>query len=332
MLGHARQLAELISDYRNHEGIRINSAHVMRWADQFPVIEKTFVVEETSHVLRSTYLSAIRLSYLVDQLVNRFAIELNNRQWINTDLAGNSQSWMLDQARARGFESNLEKTNLLFLDDVIFSGGRAYQDIKAWTKANRHAMSQCGDVLVLSLFRHASSSNCLINNLEGFGLPPYLHPLGYSVRAEQLKVVRDGRYDTDQSTAVLRCIGIPEIYKYPEYSKHFHARTPGYPQDSMFSSDAARTRYERVMFEAGLDIRRKCLSLPKHMRPLGATHLSTPGFGALLVTMRNCPNNCPLAWWVDAPWHPLFPRRKNIRYHNNFTDIAEYEHNVQFHF
>jgi hypothetical protein len=39
--------------------------------------------------------------------------------------------------------------------------------------------------------------------------------------------------------------------------------------------------------------------------------LETLGFGSLIVTFRNCPNNAPLAFWVDSPWYPLFPRTTN---------------------
>lgn len=33
----------------------------------------------------------------------------------------------------------------------------------------------------------------------------------------------------------------------------------------------------------------------------------------LILTYRNCPNNAPLAFWVDAPWYPLFPRTTNTQ-------------------
>jgi hypothetical protein len=39
--------------------------------------------------------------------------------------------------------------------------------------------------------------------------------------------------------------------------------------------------------------------------------LETLGFGSLIVTFRNCPNNTPLALWAGDPWYPLFPRITN---------------------
>jgi hypothetical protein len=54
-----------------------------------------------------------------------------------------------------------------------------------------------------------------------------------------------------------------------------------------------------------------CGNLGNSERPLGHMTLVTLGFGSLIVTYRNCPNNAPLALWVDHPWYPLFPRTTN---------------------
>ncbi len=54
-----------------------------------------------------------------------------------------------------------------------------------------------------------------------------------------------------------------------------------------------------------------CPNLGESQRPLGHTSLEALGFGSMIVTFRNCPNNAPLALWVGAPWYPLFPRTTN---------------------
>ncbi|WP_449265039.1 phosphoribosyltransferase-like protein, partial [Escherichia coli] len=54
-----------------------------------------------------------------------------------------------------------------------------------------------------------------------------------------------------------------------------------------------------------------CPNLSATQRPLGHITLDTLGFGSLIVTFRNCPNNAPLALWVGEPWYPLFPRTTN---------------------
>ena len=68
---------------------------------------------------------------------------------------------------------------------------------------------------------------------------------------------------------------------------------------------------------AGASIRESCASLSDKMKPLGFGDYGI-GFGSMIVTYRNCPNNAPLAlWWgVDGAkqsrrWVPLFPRKGN---------------------
>ena len=81
----------------------------------------------------------------------------------------------------------------------------------------------------------------------------------------------------------------------------------------LFSSDAAKILLEQEFLKAGVHIRQICPNLSAVQRPLGHMTLETLGFGSLIVTYRNCPNNAPLAFWVDAPWYPLFPRTTNTQ-------------------
>ena len=91
-------------------------------------------------------------------------------------------------------------------------------------------------------------------------------------------------------------------------------RTAGNPGTAnLFSSDAAKILLEQEFLKTGVHIRQICPNLGDTQRPLGHMTLETLGFGSLIVTYRNCPNNAPLAFWVDAPWYPLFPRTTNTQ-------------------
>ena len=51
-----------------------------------------------------------------------------------------------------------------------------------------------------------------------------------------------------------------------------------------------------------------------YWKPLGLSTFRGLGFGAMVTTYRNCPNNTPLAlWWGDwdgnQVWTPLFNRK-----------------------
>ena len=85
----------------------------------------------------------------------------------------------------------------------------------------------------------------------------------------------------------------------------------GTPKDSVFSGEEGRALLERVFLESGVRIRSICPHLKETARPLGFSLLKTLGFGATVITYRNCPNNCPLALWAGDPWYPLFRRKTN---------------------
>jgi hypothetical protein len=81
--------------------------------------------------------------------------------------------------------------------------------------------------------------------------------------------------------------------------------------NALFATDAGRVLLEQEFLKAGARIRQLCPNLGATQRPLGHITLDTLGFGSLIVTFRNCPNNAPLALWVGEPWYPLFPRTTN---------------------
>ena len=115
---------------------------------------------------------------------------------------------------------------------------------------------------------------------------------------------------------VLRPVAIPDDEDVKAYvaAMRFppHLRTAGHVGGSgIFSSDAGRQLLETEFLKAGVRIRQMCPHLNQYQRPLGNMILDTLGFGSLIVTFRNCPNNAPLALWAGDPWVPLFPRTTN---------------------
>ena len=131
-------------------------------------------------------------------------------------------------------------------------------------------------------------------------------------RAIQLE---DQKINTNSSD-VLRPVTIPDDDAVNEYVKAMthkpHLRTAGQVGGvGIFSSDAGRQLLEQEFLKAGVQIRKLCPQLNKYQRPLGNSVLETLGFGSLIVTFRNCPNNAPLVLWVGEPWYPLFPRTTN---------------------
>src|SRR5690606_37344899 len=106
---------------------------------------------------------------------------------------------------------------------------------------------------------------------------------------------------------------VPGVQAYVDAMKYPPTlRTPGSTgANLLFSSEAGRSLLEQEFLKAGVRLRELCPNLGITQRPLGHMTLDTLGFGSLIVTFRNCPNNAPLALWVGDPWYPLFPRATN---------------------
>ncbi|MCX2524734.1 hypothetical protein OQ287_10840 [Larsenimonas sp. GH2-1] len=95
-----------------------------------------------------------------------------------------------------------------------------------------------------------------------------------------------------------------------------------------FSSEAGRQVLESEFFIAGAKIIAKIENRNSFMRPLGFSNFGL-GFGSMIFTYRNCPNNCPLAmWWGDPEvtmgalhWYPLLMREGYSSARNIFNDF-----------
>jgi hypothetical protein len=313
MQEHAERIAEICGDYRQAEGVKVDAERALEWVTQFRLEDREFVLRETAHILGETYIGQARLGTLFDTFVQRFGHELQHRRWLRFQRGGVSQDWMIAELEVRHLRGAAAATSVAYLDDIVFSGGRASQDLLAALDAGM--LEGVDRVGVYTLIRHQASWSALENPQGRLRVALNAKKIAFETR--QLKTVRDGMFDTDDSTEVLRPVRLPKDGPHAEYVnslRNFKPRTPKELVRSVFSSDADRERYEAVMFDAGCAVRATCRYLAEKavMKPLGATTFYTPGFGALTVTARNCPNNCPLAWWAGEPWFPLFPRRTNV--------------------
>jgi hypothetical protein len=126
----------------------------------------------------------------------------------------------------------------------------------------------------------------------------------------------EDRRTYNDSSDVLRPTSIPDVLEVKQYVEAMthkpNLRTPGnVGENKHFSSEEGRNLLEQEFLKAGVKICKMCPNLGVTQRPLGHITLETLGFGSLIVTFRNCPNNAPLALWVGDPWYPLFPRITN---------------------
>ncbi len=116
----------------------------------------------------------------------------------------------------------------------------------------------------------------------------------------------------NQEETIKNYLQIQNGYKLREFNQG-----DGYKcEETNFSSETNRQILEKEFTLAGLTINGKFNdeSTKKYWKPLGISPFSGLGFGAMVFTYRNCPNNTPLAlWWGDwdnnSIWYPLLQRK-----------------------
>lgn len=321
-------LAATTADYREGDLAAPTPEHVERWINQFDAAVQLPILREMDHVLKQTYFSRARTAkflaglFQTKKLVGEDPCAFwKGAKFLDIQGGGASQTQMIAlfskllEANC-GFEASECGKNagvFLYIDDATFTGNRVKQDIEKWIAGDAPAKAT---VHIVMIAMHTGARYYAEQHNKG----------------NILKAAKDAEKDitfhwwceldlenqrahTDSSD-VLRPVRIPDDPAVAEYVGAMtykpHLRTPGQVGGKgIFSSDEARQLLEEEFLKAGVRIRQMCPNLNKYQRPLGNMLLETLGFGSLIVTFRNCPNNAPLALWAGDPWHPLFPRTTN---------------------
>lgn len=321
-------IAATTVDYRTGELAAPTPAHVDRWIRQFDDIVQVPLLREINHVFNRTYFNKERVAAFFNGLVNDEGIVgrnprefWENAHFLNIQQNGHSQQEILelfDEKLAEQCGLNIadcgrDGGDFLYLDDVIFSGNRIGNDLTAWIN-NCAPTNAIIHVVVIAI--HSSGEYQLEKRLK-----QVIKDSGKNIdvhywRIENIENRNYYRFNSEvlwpatipNDDLVANYMALP--HKFP-----FEARSAGGALGP-FSSEAGRQLLESEFLKAGAKIR----SLSQHpkdvMRPLGFSPFGL-GFGSMIVTYRNCPNNCPLAlWWgdphaVSGPfhWYPLFPRK-----------------------
>jgi len=199
----------------------------------------------------------------------------------------------------------------IYLDDGIFTGNRVRRDLENWIRDHAPAQAK---VHVICIAQHSGGQYYASGKIQDA-----IRASGKTIGITWWRAIElEDRRAYSATADVLRPTAIPND---PAVQAHVAAmrypptlRAAGNPGAAgLFSSDAAKILLEQEFLKAGVHIRQICPNLGDTQRPLGHMTLETLGFGSLIVTYRNCPNNAPLAFWVDAPWYPLFPRTTNTQ-------------------
>lgn len=336
----AAAIASIAADYEPGDG-EMNVDRVMTWIEQFPQEHHHALLSEMQHILQRCYVSKARMTRFLDGLIINPSLTNKDPEqfWSTTHLLniqqrGASQrdmnSLLREKLEARDLSSLSEPDDdtdsFVYLDDVICTGNHLYRDLVAWIPS---APEKC-TVNIITAFFHSGGKYRALEKAKDT-LKTAAKAAGKSIKFECWRIppnVEDRRSHTNISD-VFRPKAPPDDERVAAYLKELEPeieaarakfgptvgltwRTGNHVGDrKTFSSGEARALIEDQLLIAGCEVRRVCTNLGQSARPLGYQFLTTLGFGCTVVTYRNCPNNCPLAWWAGDPWFPLFPRRTN---------------------
>lgn len=319
-----RSIAETIADYRAGEIAAPTSEHVEKWIGQFDEEVQVPMLAELDHVLSRTYISHAAAEEFLSNLATNE--ELTGKdpcsfweavEFLDIQGGGNSQREMIrmfstvleDRCGLAVAECGEDAEVFLYLDDAIFTGHRIKNDITSWIASSAPPRATLHAV---TMALHRGGWYYASTEIDGAAAKAGKEIDVYWWRWLEIE---DRRAYIDVSD-VLRPTCIPDDELTQQYvSGMTHApvlRRPGnVGENKFFSSEEGRHLLEQELLKAGAKIRSMCPYLNVYQRPLGNMVLETLGCGSLLVTFRNCPNNCPLAFWAGDPWYPLFPRKTN---------------------
>lgn len=325
-------IAQTTADYRTGELPAPTPDHVDRWACQFDTEVQTPLLQELDHVLKQTYFARARVRHIFGAQIAHTTLAgdqpcdyWRKAHFLDIQQNGHSQAeirQLFGEALKTQCGLDIEQCgadggDFIYLDDVLFTGGRIGADLSSWIA--KAAPANCTvNVLVIGAHRFGEwkCEDRLKEAAKDAG-KALTFKFWAALRVENRKAYRS-------TSEVLWPAVIPndaglKAYMADEQRFPFEPRLPGGKlEHQIFSSEDGRQLLERELLLAGMRIRSFSQNPSKALRPLGFSPFGL-GFGSMIITYRNCPNNVPLAfWWGDpevgachpfSKWYPLFPRK-----------------------
>lgn len=317
-------IADTIKDYRRGEIEQPDAAHVEKWVKPYPADVQLPILSELDHVLKHTYLNRDTVMSFLNNLITNAELAGANPyvfwrgvSFLKIQRKGSSQKELL-----KFFDSYLQKycgfcvadcgadaTTFIYIDDAIFSGFTILNDLTAWI---RTSAPKTAIVHVITIALHRDGQH--------FAKTKIAEAASAANKDVTVKWWRrleiEDRNEAINNSDVLRprsLGGDPLVEEYAASLKSppFLRSKDGIGEHKFFSSEHGRAILEQKMLKAGVKIRGYCPRLIPYQRPLGNMVRETLGFGSMIVTFRNCPNNAPLTFWAGDPCYPLFPRKTN---------------------
>lgn len=322
-------IANTIKDYRQGEIPQPSAAHVAKWISQFDAAQRVPVLAEMDALLKQTYINKATMEgFLLNLVLNAELAGANPAQFwptvnfLDIQDGGSSQHEMLAMF-AKSMKAELGITMdqcgskggpYVYLDDISFTGNRMLHDLKKWIQGDAPTKAAV-HVIVGAFYKggqwyaNKGIQETAVKEKKAITLTWW--------RAMEL----EDRANSNNTSDVFRPSSLPTDVAMTKYVKGLAYPPPLRDAGNMgscqvFADESGRDLLEQQLLAAGLQVRAVCPNLPATHRLLGYASTNsrkTLGFGSTLVTFRNCPNNCPIAFWAGDPWYPLFPRKNNVK-------------------
>jgi hypothetical protein len=325
-------VAQTISSYSKRKFELLGPMHVERWLNQFTPENQLDFIREYDHVIKKLYITREKVAGFLRDLAhsNKLAGENPAQFWMNACVLtiqkdGNSQREMnaiFAEILLNDFNIEMKTSpenceTFIYLDDVLFSGNRAYSDLKTWVATTA---PQNAKLHVIFMALHTSGFLYYFDRSKGL-LTQFIvrsaKKIQFMVWRES--VVQNTKNDT-ASSDVLWPVGFPvndavQAYQALNYDYPLQPRVDVNSTSGLFLSEGGRRVLEHEFLIAGSKIIMSVQNRRSFWRPLGKHNFGV-GFGTLIASYRNCPNNAPLAiWWGETSyhgfgnkWYPLLPR------------------------
>jgi hypothetical protein len=321
-MSRARVVTSIVSrigDYRDGEIAPIDPDHIDQWVSQFDEALQLPILTELDHVLARTYIPRSDFEAF-------FAETLTDAEIVGDDPCGFWRTSRFFNAQRRGgsqaallelFDAALQEEcglsvsecddadgALIYVDDAVYTGMHVINDLEQ-VIADAPARTK----LYMVIYGvHNQGASYATRELER----------RFRAAGKTVDIKWFGQLALENAVAansdVLWPKALPDQAEAQEYARSLnHAvvfrRGDGVGKNGFFSSGAGRDLLEQEFLKRGATIRAENQNLRRFARPLGNCVLESLGFGALLVTYRNCANNCPLVFWAGD--NPLFERNNN---------------------
>lgn len=338
-------VAKVIEDYRAEELGPPTPEHVGHWIDQFDEGVRVPILKELHHVFQSTYYSRARVNNFGSILAERYkAMEGRDPRefWQSANflrlqrLQGNSQEAMLEVLEVHlreklGLDINQcgsPAGPYIYLDDFSFTGSTSGEDLSGWI---REAAPESAKLHVIVMGAHTFGKWWLLERC----FPKVLGETGKDIRCQFRRMDPYKNLPSEANVSdVLWPVEIPDVpaglQLGPDRERgQIEPRTARRQAGRIFSSEGGRQLLEHEFLKVGIRLLEKCKNPTGLMQPLGFNY-RWPGFGSMIASHRNCPNNAPLAlWWGDdsgasgplGGWYPLLRRKTRAGRDWGYTDF-----------